>query len=325
MKKCLLITLFIMCIGFFMPQNVKAFEFLMYNSNINYRFFVDEDDANKGTAHFTLHDLSGTISYDSLYDSNTNSYYFINSNNEYEVIDYSIIPFDCKNELDEYNSIVYVLWDALLNGFMEKYDNVESYSLIVPSELPEQFNSLRFYIPLVLETNTFSGTSPERKIVFAVADLLPSYLFASLTPRTKYVLHINLVNNTYMFENNNFLNNSTEVITKMRRTVLDYNEDIIDRLNDGSLSWSELSDMSNDYKNRSIITNEYNVQEESISDLANSFPVLNFGNRVIDKADNNLISNVVNPKTFTNGIIIISILVLIVFSSCLIINKKKKV
>ena len=73
--KSLFIILLVLCTGIFMPKNTFALN-VFNNVNIDYRFFVDEDESNAGKLKFKLYDKSGTLNFNSQYDSNTKQYYF---------------------------------------------------------------------------------------------------------------------------------------------------------------------------------------------------------------------------------------------------------
>ena len=53
----------LLAVFFILPKNTVALQ--VYNNvNIDYRFFVDEDESDTGNLHFRLYDKSGTLNFE---------------------------------------------------------------------------------------------------------------------------------------------------------------------------------------------------------------------------------------------------------------------
>ena len=80
MKKniILLVLMFVLCVGLFMPCSVFARENRIYNNiGINYRFSVQDENGNDvKDLKFRLYDKTGSLSFESEYDEDKNEYVF---------------------------------------------------------------------------------------------------------------------------------------------------------------------------------------------------------------------------------------------------------
>jgi len=341
--KRLFIFLILVCVGFFVPKNTFALQ--VYNNvNIDYRFFVDEDESDSGNLHFRLYDKSGDLSFDSKYDTNTKQYYFEYDENTFYKETHYVSYYDYYTywwrgynwngtsfEGVEDNYRGYVHYVDELNQKMKwcdssycYYDFNESFfnSFLQQHNLNGLFNSIYgptwtyyTFVPMIIE-NAETGV---KKIVFA-----------SLNVRDGMFVHVMLVNNTKRIQEDpislgdSFLEN----VDFMRKTTLNYSDELWEELNNDIIASTEISTNNKasaiyKYVNQSIIDGNRNVPEETLEDYANSLPVLSFKKTNNIDDDNNIVKVLTNPKTWTNGMIILVISMIIIIGSSFIWIKKK--
>lgn len=346
MKKniIMLVLMFVLCVGLFMPKNTFALQ--VYNNvNIDYRFFVDEDDGNVGNLKFKLYDKSGTLNFESKYDSSTKQYYFEYDENgfykessyynyyiywwnaydwgSYEANYREYVPyvdeFREKKTPDSpgYGFYYTILSESEFHTFLQNHQLLGSYD----NSWGGHTWTFYTYVPMIIE-NVETGI---KKIVFA-----------SLNVRDDMFVHLVLINNTVKTREeltslgDSFLDN----VDFMRKTMLDYSDELWEELNNGPIASSEIySDniASTNYKyiNQSINGGTRNVPEETLEDYASSLPVLSF--KKVDSTDedkdnntkNNIVNVIINPKTWNNGVVILVISMIVIIGSSIVLIKRK--
>ena len=345
-KRSLFILLFVMCIGVFIPKNTFALP-IYNNVNIDYRFFVDEDDSDAGNLKFKLYDKSGTLNFNSQYDSNTKQYYFeynengfykeTNYNSYYDYYSYWWIAYDWNSDENDFRGYVpyvdelyqvnnygnyHVPGETEFNSFLQQHQLIGFY------DYSNGGSTLTFYtyVPLVLE-NIDTGI---KKICFASINVRGGW------DGGNYV-HLFFVNNTVKWKEegttlgDSFLDN----VNFMRKTMLDYSDELWESLNNGPIASSEVySDIisSGKYVNRSLSNGNYNVPEETLDDYADSFPVFSLKktDSIVNESNKdeneNIIDVISNPKTWNNGIILLIVsMIVIVGSGYILIKRNKKI
>ena len=317
-KKNLFVILAVMCIGLFIPINASALQ--VYNNvNIDYRFFVDEDESNAGALNFKLYDKSGALNFNSQYDSSTKQYYFQYDENGfykeeyynyYHELRYNWRPYDDVNEEYDYRPYVPYLNES---GYLINHNNMISHQNNDWFDTRDSYT----YIPMILEETT----THYKRIIFS-----------SITIRSNgfVFIHVNLINNTTIFKEepislgDSFLEN----VNFMRRTMLDYSGELWEELNSEPIASSEIySDMisSGKYENKSLSSGNYNVPEETLEDYANSLPVFSFKKADENKKEekNIIVDVITNPKTWNNGVTLLIVSMFVIVGSSIVIIKKK--
>lgn len=342
-KKSLFIILIIMCVVLFIPKDTFALQ--VYNNvNIDYRFFVDEYENDVGNLKFKLYDKSGALSFESEYYANSKQYIF-------GIEETSFV----KRFADGTGNVWGYYWDLLDNANSEpsfreyipyrdilyniKYTyNVDDVSDFLSSNklngsvwINNYTWNYYTYIPMILE----ESNSGMKKIVFAsvsVRNEHSSNVGGSL--QTSFT-QLYLVNNTkFHWQETTMLNESfLDNIDFMRKTILDYSDELWEELNNGPIASSEIysdNKSSDDYKyiNQSINGGTRDVPEETLEDYASSLPVLSF--KKVDSTDenkdnntNNIVNVITNPKTWNNGVIVLVIFMIIVIGSSFVLIKRK--
>ncbi len=160
-------------------------------------------------------------------------------------------------------------------------------------------------------------------------------IFVRKESNDTYFTGLFFVNNTLKWkkELNYFRDRFLDNLEFMRKTVLDYSDELWEELNNGPIASNEIySDMisSGKYENKSLSSGNYNVSEETLEDYANSLPLLSFkkennSNNDVSEEDNNIniVDVITNPQTWNNGVIVLIISIIVVIgSSFIIINRK---
>jgi len=333
MNKKQFIFLVVICIGLFMPREVFAFE--VYNNvNIDYRFFVDEDNNNAGNLKFKLYDKSGILNFESKYDTNTKQYYFEFDEIKHEFFDYYSYyenkPIDRNNYESTFRD--YIPHNNEIGNIEMNFEKFNTFKNKYGYHGVFDFGGYAStwvyysYIPLIF----YEETTGNKKIVFASLSVRNDDDFWSdYGSYYEYYTQLLLINNSIKWKEDpialghSFLDN----VDFMRKTMLDYSDELWEELNNGPIASSEIyndiiSSESYNYNNRSISGNQYNLPEETIDDYANSIPILSFKKEESNKPSS-VVSNIINPKTFTNGIFILGIVILFSFGFSLFIIKRK--
>ena len=377
-KKKLLIFIFLMCIGIFMPTRVLAKNaWSVYNTNIDYQFFVDEEENNQGNLKFKLYDKTGSLSYESEYDSATKSYHFFVDENNYGIY-YEIqndgiyynamfinnvdnvfdgikdyIPYsDELQNLNTFNDLKNFLEDTRLNSRWKNYGvyftepPTDKYGNDDNNEGPGLGDLYEFniytYIPMVLDVVDNNDNSILKKIVFASINIRCEAFYNMDNPYyrntgyDKYYIGISLINNTNHWNDENqyiFGSAFLENVDFMRKTILDYSDELWEELNNGPIASREINTNNIGYNNlnylnQRISNGERNVSEETLEDYATSLPVLNFrkSNNTNNDGNNNtnsIVDIITNPKTWNNGMIILVISMIVIIGSGIFIIHKK--
>lgn len=345
-NKCLFILLIVISIGVFIPNGVFAKNVeSIYNTNIDYQFFVDEDESDAGKLKFKLYDKTGSLSFDSSYDSNTKIYYFFVDENNYDdsnnfengIRDY--IPYSNElQNLNTFNDVKNFLETNKLNNKWKNagtyFDPDRDYGNDYKDGLGNRYEfNIYTYIPMILEVFDNYDKSILKKIVFASFNIKCDYFYNTDDPYynasnyDEYYIGISLINNTnhwnreyqYIF-GSKFLEN----VDFMRKTVLDYSDELWEELNSGAIASSEINannvGHSNlNYVNQRISDGKRNVSEETLEDYASSLPVLSFrktSDNSVDEAninDNqNIVDIITNPKTWNSGTIVLLVSITVI-------------
>jgi len=343
-KKNLFFLIMIVCVGLLIPKDTFALQ--VYNNvNIDYRFFVDEDDSDEGNLKFKLYDKTGTLNFESKYDPSTKHYYF----------EYNDINYDKRwNYVGVYGwSWVPFGWDS---ANYDSYDsNILSY---YPSQFTEIFNSdyrNENFFETFLQKNSYAGTFSnyyDQGTTIVCYTFIPlilesvdtgskKILFANTSIRNQFGLFTQLffVNNTTKIKNEPVMigDSFLENVDFMRKTILDYSDELWEELNNGPIASSEIysdNKASANYKyvNQSIGTGEQNVPEETLDDYANSLPVLSFkkentsdNNVIVEDNNISIVDAMTNPKTWNNGVVILVVSIILVIGSSILLIRKIKV
>ena len=334
----------LLAVFFILPKNTVALQ--VYNNvNIDYRFFFFLYDV--GNLKFRLYDKTGTLNFESQYDSNKKHYYFEhdeigfeeNENNYYG--DY-LIPYDYQydNYEDDYRS--YVPYKEQLLSFDSNdvilfkkilSDNKIHGGYGLFHEIEDIGSNFYFYtyVPMILEETE----SHAKKIVFS------SFAYAKIFSLFGYhgdFVQLFLVNNTSKNYNNYMLKDTLlENVDFMRKLMLDYSDELWEELNSGPIASSEiysdnLMSISYKYLNQMLGTGEKNVPEETFEDYANSLPLLSFkkennSNNDVNEEDNNIniVDVITNPQTWNNGIVILVISIMIIISCSYLFIRKRNI
>ena len=359
--KSLFILLFIMCIGYFIPKEVFAKNISpSYNTNIDYQFFVDEEENDAGNLNFKLYDKTGSLSFNSVYDDVTKRYMFYSFDDNFNIYVYSDSNIyynkllylndadDFKNYIPHYEELYQVNTFNDLKNYLDKYNfhykwkkynsSIDYYG--VDDGYAYAINAYN-YIPMILEEPDLGF----KKIIFASINLRCEH-FADPNwgddtsywwNYDHYNVGVNLINNTNHWNSpNHFVFGSSflDNMNFMRKTMLDYSDELWEELNNGPIASSEIySDniASTNYKyiNQSTIDGTRNVPEETLEDYASSLPVLSF--KKVDSTDedkdnntkNNIVNVITNPKTWNNGIVILVISIIVIIGSSIVLIKRK--
>ncbi len=332
-KSSVLIVLVLLIIGIMIPTNVFADGY--YSAFIDYRFFVeDQDENNIGNLKFKLHDINNNISYDSYYDKDTGAYSFVAYNVDMSFVEDDFLPDGLMDEIKnnfDFNNIYYNHY-----GIYSHYD--------VPV----------INIPLVLEEVDHVGSSePIKKIVFAEVPLRRNGFQLYLMNNTCRFLDSNLwdVNETN-FKQTPYFN----LINYSRINYFDYSDELIDRYFSADISSREIHNdnyLNKRYPNNNskidipITSNEIsgsgfvegtsstvyspkavqlrssedNIQENVMKDYCDCLPVF------VQQRQNSIVDVITNPKTWTNGVMVLIISIIIIIGIVIyeVSNKKKEI
>lgn len=351
MKKKILFILLVGMVGLFLPKEVFAADFtLKYLSEIDYRFFMEDQDENDiENLKFKLYDVNNLISYESEYDSNTKAYYFINgvfgasSPPSPETIDKSILPEYLSEELgkldpnDANND-----WDSIARELTQKYSGLDLY-----------YGNLQFYIPMVLEEENHVGDGePLKKVVFALGLIMPSG--PSGPSNSDFGLYITLVNNTCVYKDSyngapdQIIESLINMLSLTRNQTFDYSDEVIEQFSTGTIASNEIK--GNEYLNKGFLNDQFatseissneqgskmnyfaddarvvqmrdssdNLQEEVLKDYCDCLPVF-----VQARKAPNVVDIITNPETWNNGMIVLGIIMLVVVGTSMIVISRKK-
>ena len=315
----------IVCVGLLIPKNTFALQ--VYNNvNLDYRFFVDEEESDAGSLKFKLYDKSGTLNFESKYDADTKQYYFeydentfedflynyghaweLGGNNHYEGQFRGYVPF--SNVISDIDSL------DKAQSFIDTYG---LHGKVFNNWWSSDY-SFYDYVPFILECNNM------KKIVFAS-------ICIRFQDFSVYYVQLSLINNTNVYKEDSVsLGNSfLENVDFMRKNTLDYSDELWEELNNGPIASSQIysdlkSSINYKYVNQNINTGEKNVPEETLEDYANSLPVLSFKkvDNIDSNKDDNIVKVITNPKTWNNGVIVLVISMIVIIGSSIVLIKRK--
>lgn len=323
-KNVLLIVFAILCVGFFIPKDAMALA-VGNNVVIDYRFFIEENENNEGKLKFKIHDAGNDLLLNSKYDTSKKQYYF-----EYDEISFrkecsNFCNYAVDNMLLEYNYRSYVPFQSALttnfNDINDFNDFVQEKGLSTHYYFFGIYYYFYHYVPLILEEET----THEKRIVFAAFTYIRWYGY-NLT-------QLLLVNNTQRISNDDLFSKNNSFIDNVsfiRRTSLDYSDELWEELNNGPISspeiYNNINSPSYNYLNKSVNSDQYNLPEESLADYASSLPVFRLKSSLPDNEENDnnsVISKIINPKTWTNGIVILVISLTVIISGMFVLIRKR--
>jgi len=326
----LLLTVLVM-----LPKNVMASDISVTNF-IDYRFFVEDQDENEiGNLHFKLYDMNNYISINSTYDENSGAYYFVD--------------FSEKTVGDDF------LPDNLISELINNYGSITNHPGIYL-----HFGIPVINIPFILEeVNHMGSGEPIKKIVFAEIaffqpDTFPIYLINNTCSASdNYFFNLN--------EDNFSSSPYYYLIDYTRKTTVNYSDELMNKYFTADLASSEIN--SDDYLNKGYIdsnipiripftssevsgsndsnfnyegtssksvyspkvvklrTSDDNIKENVMSDYCSCLPVF-VQQRTTEKS--NIVKILTNPKTWTNGVGVLVLTVLIVIGCSIMTLRKKK-
>ena len=253
-KKSLIILLFIMCIGYFMPTEVFARDYNVWNNvHIDYRFKTDEMDKNE---KFKLYDSSSSLYFESSYDFESNLYYF---NENEEGFDTDISGFEDslwhgRNEFGENEFRQYVGNFSKLSMIeddvaMEQFINENKYHGHCENRWGRYHCNYYTYIPMILEEiSSNANANPIKKIVFASINVT-SLIYYMHYDYTEYYVRLFLVNNVANINSDGVgLGDSfSDNVEFIRNAMYDYSDELWEELNSGSIASSEMQYDNSDY------------------------------------------------------------------------------
>ena len=308
-KKSLFIFVFVMCIGFLIPRNAFAANVMIANEFIDYRFSIEDDENDNYT--FKLYNKTGSLSFESVYDSQSGEYVFSKNyiastyHNTFSenYIKYSdeILNISSKDDFDSMINRYH------LHGYYE-YDGTWGWN---------NFNIFD-YVPLILE-NTNTGL---KKIVFASLVINSScdgnsQNFGSTCCYDPSVFLINNTNYDCSVFNYYYSNSFSNNISFMRNAVYDYSDELWEQLNNGPIASSEMS-----YDTSSVLLGENGSIDLSKPSIIrfNKKSELSKGN---NNEDNNIVNVITNPKTWNNGVVILVISMIVIIGSSFVLIKRR--
>ena len=352
MKKRNLLLIFIVgLVGLFLPKgvfalNINNFETRLY---MDYRFFVEnQDEKDIDTLHFKLHDVNNIISFDSEYDPESKAYYFLGDNviNGGQLIDNGerIIPSELLTDIINLDfSSVHSEEDYLnvLNSIPSKYPSVE---FLNDGYRPPTYS---LYLPFVLEEVNHQGDGePIKKTTF-------SYVNIFFVGNDVVSIYIDLINNSCAYTNSGsydgapeyVINDIIKTVSFIRKSALEYDENMINQFLSLQVASSEIH--NDNYLNKGFLNDKFstgeiassgvsfngkeisavklrnssdNLKEELLKDYCDCLPVF-----VQARKAPSIVDVITNPKTFTTGIMIlaVSLLLALGFVAFILTNQKK--
>ena len=350
MKKKYLIILFIVgLVGLFLPQSVFAENSFETRLLMDYRFFVEnQDEKDLDNLHFKLHDVNNIISFDSEYDPESKAYYFLGDNviNGGQLIDNGerIMPSELLTDIINLDfSSVHSEEDYLnvLNSIPSKYPSAE---LLNDGYGPPWYS---LYLPFVLEEVNHQGEGePIKKIVISTIRIFP-------VSNNHIGIQFGLINNTCVYANSGYYDGASEYVINdiiknvsfVRKNALDYDEDMINQFLSLQIASTEIH--NDNYLNKGFLNDQFstgeiassgvsfngkeisavklrnssdNLKEELLKDYCDCLPVF-----VQARKAPSIVDVITNPKTFTTGvmILVVSLLLALGFVAFILTNQKK--
>ena len=334
MKKniILLVLMFVLCVGLFMPCSVFAREDRIYNNiGINYRFSVQDENGNDvKDLKFRLYDKTGSLSFESEYDEDKNEYVFNENEFFYKHVDSffyeRLSPIVSENEADFRD---YVNYGDILSNIVDEQSFrtfLENYNLsgkcVLGGGIKDYFNYYD-YVPLILEDNIGN-----KKILLASLNnfflkynhsegyyYVGVYLYNNLLLSDDVLDLIAGVYGYYSYEEN---------VEFMRSAVYDYSDELWEQLNNGPIASSEMN-----YDDSSVVLDGQNLDltKASILRFNKKDNVIkdddSKSNDIDSNKSDNIINKITNPKTWNNGVVILVISMIIIIGSSFILIKRK--
>ena len=328
-KKSLFIMMIISCILYITPTKVFSEELdVLDKIYINYYFSLK--DNNNGNLTFKLYDSTGTLSFDSKYDENSDSYYFNYQQSHLNIKwDYCIrMPIsDCTycDSFARYRLSCHENATHDLARYFKYINDISSFSDIEYDTIPNlyidkqvygglglPFYNFYDYIPLIIE----NMETNEKIIVLAAYNYHRWYAHST---------EIDLVNTTYNYtdENGIFFEEylyPANNIRFMRNAVFNYSSELLDQFNNNPIASSEIS-----YDNSNILLETNNSNDLSKPSIIR-FEKINSVNGDTDEneRDNNIIEKITNPKTWNNGVMVLIVSIILIIGSSYIFIKNKR-
>ena len=355
-KKSYLYFVVVLCMLTF-PTVVKAAEYSY--QYVDYHFIM-QDDAGKNIEglHFKLYDESKLFQFESEYNEEEDYYYFdvytddidISASIPQEIREFSgpNRPNSCDIFASNFDAIVERYPDFSV-GTKECHDyryDLSTYSVnkIIPLVLEEESRNVkkivfgylhfnisfllnsRYYKFILVNNESYKNTCKiqENHIQgyhYYWNDIRCRFFYDIVGSKNDTGLYIFSKNDSILSDLNEKLNNPDNhrdgSFSFMRNTVYDYTDELWEQLNNGPIASSEMN-----YDDSSVV-----LGSDGIMDLIKP-SIIKFNQKDNDTGDNSNneddnINNIVNPKTWNNGIIILVISVLIVIGSSLIIINRK--
>ena len=272
MKKINIIVLIIMCIGIFIPKEVFAKKYYIYNNSF-VSYHIKNDNSSLG---YRIYDFSGSINYYSKYDFENQEYYFEEKDINYRAWYWEDRDFYGINDGKDSFSFFKNYHRELLNS--DTYSNVNlvmsNYNIYGCCYQRNRTNwdgcNFYDYVPLVLEETT----SGQKKIVFAFNNLYGKLSDSSNFYYSGFVL-VNDVN--VDDEINNFISDygysSDEMIEFTNNKIYNYSDELWNELNNMKISSSEIDEQVADILSRT--NNDKTIYSKYNSNVNYRFKVKN--------------------------------------------------
>ena len=271
-KKFLLILLSVMCIGFFIPKEVFAKEYYIFNNSF-VSYHIKNDNSSLG---YRIYDFSGNINYYSKYDFENQEYYFEEKDINYRAWYWDDRDFYGINAGKDSFSFFKNYHRELLNS--DTYSNVNlvmsNYNIYgcCYQRYRTDWDGCNFYdyVPLVLEETT----SGQKKIVFAFNNLYGKLYDSSNIYYSGFVLanDVNVDN-----EINNFIRDygysSDEIKEFTNNKIYNYSDELWNELNNMKISSSEIDEQVADILSRT--NNDKTIYSKYNSNVNYRFKVKN--------------------------------------------------
>ncbi len=186
-----------------------------YESNINYRFKVNNGNGMK----FTLHDLNNTFSFNSNYDKASDTYSIVDNSSD----------SGYQEGIKNFSKIII---DEIKDG---NFSNLSTkYRSITSNNCSNNNCHIYTYMPLILEGE--SGTKFAKRIVVGLLDVT----YKKESGKDYYDISLNLYNNTCELMNSNIDADMNELINLSRAIEEEYSNSLIDKYSNGSTALDDI-------------------------------------------------------------------------------------
>jgi len=333
MKKKNLLIILLMSIGFLIPTGVFADDASSiekksyYSLKVDYNFALSNEYNDAGNKKFTLYDKNRSLVFNSNYDNKGNYYYFNVMSNE-----------DFSNIMPDFYSEIMNAFDRDRVGQIMTDNNLQIGSSkmgICGNGVSCEYKAEVWghkVIPFILEEIDLSTNKTFKKIVFFTFEIYLTIDYGHNWNSDTNFYDINYImsnSNLYFTNYNiNYFSNLDESVKDnvlfMRNAVYDYSDELWEELNNGPIASSEMN-----YDNSSVVMDSngiadlnkasvirFNMKDNIINDTNNS-------NDNNSNKNNNIIDKITNPKTWSNGITILFISMLVIGLSSFFIIKRR--